>query len=74
MIRSGTNSKDNTPHGNRHQCVSASRRRPRFSAGRREQLHLLGVDPRISIPEPILTAHLVGIQPARSPAREIQFP
>jgi hypothetical protein len=74
MIRSGTNSKDDAPHGNRHRCVFASRSRPRFSADRHEELRLLGVDPRIFVPEPILIAHLRGIQHAHSAAREIQFP
>lgn len=74
MIRSGTRSKDNAPHGNRHRCVSANRRRPRFYTDRLGQLRLLGADPRIVVLEPIFTAHLGGIQPAHSSAREIQFP
>jgi hypothetical protein len=74
MIQSGIISKDEAPYGNRHPCVSASRRRPCFSTDRRGAPRLLGVSPRIFVPDPIFIAHFSGIQPAHSAARQIQFP
>jgi hypothetical protein len=74
MIRSSTISKDSAPPGNRHRYVSARRRRPCFATDRNGELRLLGIEPGIFVPEPLLIAHLSGLQHAHSAAREVQFP
>ena len=74
MIRSGPNSTDSPPQGNRYGCVCGGCRRLHFTIHGRGQPGLSGAGQRDLSPKPAPAADVSGILPAHSPARETEFP